>query len=126
MELDYVVVTSVDRDDLELQGADHFAACIREIKRLNPNTLVEVLIPDFRGRKDLLELVIEAKPDVIAHNVECVERLTPNVRDPKPDTNKVSMFSVSKPSRPVCIQNRIMVESVAHRRCWQPCLIYVL
>ena len=66
MELDYVVVTSVDRDDLELQGADHFAACIREIKRLNPNTLVEVLIPDFRGRKDLLALVIEANPDVIA------------------------------------------------------------
>ena len=83
MELDYVVVTSVDRDDLELQGADHFAACIREIKRLNPDTLVEVLIPDFRGRKDLLELVIEAKPDVIAHNVECVERLTKRVRDPR-------------------------------------------
>ena len=83
MELDYVVVTSVDRDDLELQGADHFAACIREIKRLNPNTLVEVLIPDFRGRVDLLELVVEAQPDVIAHNVECVERLTPKVRDPR-------------------------------------------
>lgn len=83
MELDYVVVTSVDRDDLELQGADHFAACIREIKRLNPTTLVEVLIPDFRGRKDLLELVIEAKPDVIAHNIECVERMTPKVRDPR-------------------------------------------
>ena len=83
MELDYVVVTSVDRDDLELQGADHFAACIREINRLNPNTLVEVLIPDFCGRQDLLQLVVEAKPDVIAHNVECVERLTPKVRDPR-------------------------------------------
>ena len=83
MELDYVVVTSVDRDDLELQGADHFAACIREIKRLNPNTLVEVLIPDFCGRTDLLQLVIDAKPDVIAHNIECVERLTRKVRDPR-------------------------------------------
>lgn len=83
MELDYVVVTSVDRDDLELQGADHFAACIREIKRLNPNTLVEVLIPDFCGKVDLLKLVVEAKPDVIAHNVECVEGLTRKVRDPR-------------------------------------------
>ena len=83
MELDYVVVTSVDRDDLELQGADHFAACIREIKRLNPNTLVEVLIPDFCGRQDLLQLVIDANPDVIAHNIECVERLTRKVRDPR-------------------------------------------
>lgn len=83
MELDYVVVTSVDRDDLELQGADHFAACIREIKRLNPNTLVEVLIPDFCGKVDLLKLVVDAKPDVIAHNVECVEGLTRKVRDPR-------------------------------------------
>ncbi len=83
MELDYVVVTSVDRDDLELQGADHFASCIREIKRLNPNTLVEVLIPDFCGRTELLQLVVDANPDVIAHNVECVERLTSKVRDPR-------------------------------------------
>ncbi len=83
MELDYVVVTSVDRDDLELQGADHFAACIREIRRLNPNTLVEVLIPDFRGNPDLLKLVVDARPDVLAHNIECVERLTSKVRDPR-------------------------------------------
>ena len=83
MELDYVVVTSVDRDDLEFQGADHFAECIREIRRLNPKTLVEVLIPDFRGRKDLLKMVVDAKPNVLAHNIECVERLTPKVRDPR-------------------------------------------
>ena len=83
MELDYVVVTSVDRDDLELQGADHFAECIREIRRLNPKTLVEVLIPDFRGRTDLLQMVVDAKPNVLAHNIECVERLSPKVRDPR-------------------------------------------
>lgn len=83
MQLDYVVVTSVDRDDLELQGADHFGACIREIRKANPNTLVEVLIPDFRGREDLLQLVIDAKPDVLAHNIECIRRLTPTVRDPR-------------------------------------------
>jgi lipoic acid synthetase len=83
MELDYVVVTSVDRDDLEFQGADHFAACITEIRRLNPTMLVEVLIPDFRGRLDLLKLVVDAKPDVIAYNVECVRRVTKKVRDPR-------------------------------------------
>lgn len=83
LELDYVVVTSVDRDDLEDQGAGHFAACIREIRARNPRTLVEVLIPDFSGQAELLRRVVEARPDVLAHNVECVERLTPRVRDPR-------------------------------------------
>lgn len=83
MELDYVVVTSVNRDDLPDQGAGHFAACIREIRARNPRTLVEVLIPDFRGRLDLLQVVAEAEPDVLAHNVETVPRLQPAVRDPR-------------------------------------------
>lgn len=83
MELDYVVVTSVDRDDLALQGADHFAACIREIRKENPKTLIEVLIPDFSGNIDLLKLVVDAKPDVLAHNIECVKSLTSKVRDPR-------------------------------------------
>ena len=83
LELDYVVVTSVDRDDLPDQGSGHFAACIREIRTASPSTLVEVLIPDFCGRTDLLRTVFEARPDVIAHNIECVRRLTPTVRDPR-------------------------------------------
>lgn len=83
MELDYVVVTSVDRDDLPDQGAGHFAACIQEIRARNPKTLIEVLIPDFQGRPDLIGQVVVARPDVIAHNVECVERLTDKVRDPR-------------------------------------------
>jgi lipoyl synthase len=83
MELDYVVVTSVDRDDLEDQGAGHFAACIKEIRQRNPATLVEVLIPDFRGSRSLLATVADARPDVLAHNIECVRRLTPKVRDPR-------------------------------------------
>ncbi|MCP4806006.1 MAG: lipoyl synthase [Proteobacteria bacterium] len=81
--LDYVVLTSVNRDDLEDQGAGHFAACIRETNRLSPKTMVEVLTPDFRGRPELVDIVIEAKPTVFAHNIECVERLTPTVRDPR-------------------------------------------
>jgi lipoic acid synthetase len=83
MDLDYVVVTSVNRDDLALQGADHFAACIRAIQLASPKTRVEVLIPDFQAKTELLELIVQAGPTVIAHNIETVERLTPTVRDPR-------------------------------------------
>ena len=79
--LDYVVLTSVDRDDLPDQGAGHFARTIREIKRRDPETLVEVLIPDFQGEAELVGKIIDAEPDVIAHNVETVERLQWPVRD---------------------------------------------
>jgi len=83
MGLDYVVLTSVDRDDLPDQGAGHFAACIRAIRARTPATLVEVLVPDFRGERDLVAVIVDAAPDVIAHNVETVERLSPKVRDPR-------------------------------------------
>jgi lipoic acid synthetase len=83
MGLDYVVITSVDRDDLEDGGAGHFAACIRESRARSPRTMVEVLIPDFRGNVGQLLRVVEAQPEVVAHNVECVERLTSRVRDPR-------------------------------------------
>jgi lipoic acid synthetase len=79
--LDYVVLTSVDRDDLPDQGAGHFAETIREIKERHPGILVEVLIPDFQGEPDLVRKIIDAEPDVIAHNVETVERLQWPVRD---------------------------------------------
>jgi len=79
--LDYVVLTSVDRDDLPDQGARHFAETIREIKRADPAILVEALIPDFQGEPRLIQRIIDAEPDVIAHNVETVERLQWPVRD---------------------------------------------
>jgi lipoic acid synthetase len=79
--LKYLVVTSVDRDDLPDQGAGHFAACIRELKARTPQTIVEVLIPDFTGKHELIDLIGQAGPEVIAHNVETVERLQPTVRD---------------------------------------------
>ncbi|MFC4359599.1 lipoyl synthase [Halobium salinum] len=79
--LDYVVLTSVDRDDLEDGGAAHFAETIREIKERDAGILVEVLIPDFGGDPDAVREIIEAEPDVIAHNVETVERLQWPVRD---------------------------------------------
>ena len=83
MELDYVVVTSVNRDDLDDQGAGHFADCIRAIRARSPRTLIETLVPDFRGRTDLLDKVLDAAPDVLAHNVETVPRLQSVVRDPR-------------------------------------------
>lgn len=80
MKLSHAVVTSVDRDDLPDLGAAHWAQTIREIRRLNPETTLEVLIPDFQGRRELVEQVIGARPDIISHNMETVRRLSPLVR----------------------------------------------
>lgn len=80
MNLKHCVITSVDRDDLEDGGATIWAATIRAVKELTPATTIETLVPDFRGRKDLLRIVIDARPEVISHNLETVKRLTPQVR----------------------------------------------
>jgi lipoic acid synthetase len=79
--LDYVVLTSVDRDDLADGGASHFAETIQAIKEHDPEILVESLIPDFQGDLDAVDAIIEAGADVVAHNVETVERLQWPVRD---------------------------------------------
>ena len=79
--LQYVVVTSVDRDDLEDLGSSHYAQTIENIKRVSPGTKVEVLIPDFTSRTGALKKIVDARPYVIGHNVETVRRLTPYVRD---------------------------------------------
>jgi lipoic acid synthetase len=81
MKLKYVVLTSVNRDDLPDGGAAHFAACIREIKRLNPGTAVEALTPDFQGNLVDVETVVASGLEVFAQNVETVRRLTHPVRD---------------------------------------------
>ena len=83
MDLRYVVLTSVDRDDLPLGGAEHYANCIYAIKQSNPGTTIEALTPDFQGNEDAIERVVETRLDVFAHNIETVERLTPTVRDPR-------------------------------------------
>jgi lipoic acid synthetase len=83
MRLRYVVLTSVNRDDLDDGGAGHFAACVREIKRLNPETAVEALTPDFQGVLEDVETVVDSGLDVFAQNVETVKRLTHPVRDPR-------------------------------------------
>lgn len=81
MGLRYVVITSVDRDDLADGGAAHYAACVRAIKSLNPETAVEALTPDFNGVETHVELVVDSGLDVFAQNVETVRRLTHPVRD---------------------------------------------
>jgi lipoic acid synthetase len=81
--LHYVVLTSVDRDDLKDGGAGHFAATIREIKRLDPSIIVEALVPDFRGDLEAVQMIVDSKLDVYAHNIETVERLQYRVRDPR-------------------------------------------
>jgi lipoyl synthase len=80
MNLSHAVITSVDRDDLKDGGAAHWAETIREVKRENPGITIEVLIPDFNGKKELIELIASEGPDIISHNLETVERLTPIVR----------------------------------------------
>lgn len=80
MRLNHAVITSVDRDDLPDYGAAHWVATIKAIKELNPSVTMEVLIPDFMGREELIASIIEAHPDVISHNMETVCRLTPVVR----------------------------------------------
>ena len=75
MGLRHVVITSVDRDDLPNGGAEIFAACIAEIRRRLPDTSIEVLIPDFKGNPTALRIVVDAKPDILNHNLETIERL---------------------------------------------------
>lgn len=80
MKLKHAVITSVDRDDLSDLGAAHWARTITEVKRINPETTIEVLIPDFQGRVELIDCIIEAHPDIISHNMETVRRISPLVR----------------------------------------------
>lgn len=79
--LRYVVITSVCRDDLEDGGSEHIAKTIKAIKLLCPTTIVESLIPDFRGNESSIKEIVKSQPEVISHNIETVSRLTPKVRD---------------------------------------------
>lgn len=81
MGVEYIVVTMVDRDDLPDHGASHVHKCISEVKAKSPHVLLEALVGDFTGKLDLVEQVASSPLSVYAHNIECVERITPNVRD---------------------------------------------
>ncbi len=101
MGLEYVVITSVDRDDLADGGAAHYAACVTEIKTRNPKTAVEALTPDFNGVHEQIETVVDSGLDVFAQNVETVRRLTHPVRDPRAGYEQtLDVLSHAKQHRP--------------------------
>lgn len=81
MGLRHAVITSVDRDDLPDGGAAHWAATVRAIRELNPETTIELLIPDFSGSLSSLDIILDAGADIVGHNIETVRRITPHVRD---------------------------------------------
>lgn len=101
MDLKYIVLTSVDRDDLDDGGAAHYAACVRAIKKVNPQTAVEALTPDFQGRLEGVEIVVDSGLEVFAQNVETVRRLTHPVRDPRASYDQtLSVLEHAKKYRP--------------------------
>jgi lipoic acid synthetase len=104
MRLNYVVVTSVDRDDLRDGGAEHFAACIQQIRAVNPKTCIEVLVPDFRARMNIaLKIIATSPPDVFNHNLETVPRLYRQVRpgaDYQWSLNLLKRFKTQHPRVP--------------------------
>lgn len=101
MNLRYIVLTSVDRDDLPDGGASHYAACVKAVKKLNPNTAVEALTPDFQGALGDVETVVDSGLEVFAQNVETVKRLTHPVRDPRASYEQtLSVLAHAKKYRP--------------------------
>ena len=104
MNLDYIVLTTVCRDDLQDQGAAHIASCIGAIRAISPHTKIETLLQDFRGDQQLISQVLDAAPDVVAHNLETVRRLTPSIRDAKANYDQslevLSFFHQVLPNSP--------------------------
>jgi lipoic acid synthetase len=116
MGLEYVVITSVDRDDLPDGGASHYAACVREIKKLNPNTAVEALTPDFSGVMEHVELVVDSGLDVFAQNVETVERLTHPVRDSRAGYEQtIAVLRHAKDHRPEVLTKTSLMLGLGER-----------
>jgi len=98
--LDHVVITSVDRDDLEDGGAEHFSQVIQKIRLLSPKTTIEILTPDFLRKKNALEKIVSSSPDVFNHNVETVPRLYPSVRPGARYFHSMSLLSQVKKLNP--------------------------
>ena len=101
MKLNYVVITSVDRDDLQDGGASHFVSCIQHIRALTPNTRIEILTPDFAGRLDhALQILGTAPPDVLNHNIETVPRLYRQARPGADFQNTLNLLQRFKARHP--------------------------
>jgi lipoic acid synthetase len=101
LELKYVVITSVDRDDLRDGGAAHFVACINEVRKTAPHTTIEILVPDFRGRRErALDILEAAPPDVMNHNLETVPRLYRKARPGGDYSHSLSLLQQFKKKHP--------------------------
>ena len=111
MKLKYVVITSVDRDDLRDGGAQHFADCIAKVREYSPGTKIEVLVPDFRGRLDIaLEILAKTPPDVLNHNMETVPRLYKQARPGADYDNSLQLLKAFKARQPgVATKSGLMV-----------------
>ena len=110
LNLNHVVITSVDRDDLYDGGADHFVATITDIRKYSPNTSIEILTPDFLKKDGALEKVVNAKPDVFNHNLETVPRLYPSVRPGARYFHSLSLLAKVKEVNPnIFTKSGIMV-----------------
>lgn len=117
MGLKYVVITSVTRDDLPDGGAIQFAKTIREIRSLNPDIKIEVLIPDFKGDPSSLEIVLSERPDVLNHNVETVSRLYPKVRPQADYMRSLKVLKTSKEQYPdIITKSGFMIGLGEHRQ----------
>jgi lipoic acid synthetase len=116
MGLEYVVITSVDRDELDYGGAGHYAACVRAIKQLNPDTAVEALTPDFSGDPRHVETVVDSGLDVFAQNVETVRRLTHPVRDPRAGYQQtIDVLAHAKAHRPSVLTKTSLMLGLGER-----------
>lgn len=104
MNLRHTVITSVDRDDLTDGGANHWAKTILEIRKVAPDTIIEVLIPDFDANPDLVKIVVDASPDIISHNIETARRLTPQIRSR-------AKYDISLKTLSIIAQSGIMTKS---------------
>lgn len=110
LELSHAVITSVTRDDLPDGGANEFANVVSEIKRHSPDCRVEVLVPDFKGDAAALGTVLEARPDILNHNIETVPRLYPTVRPQADYTRSLELLATAKESAPAIVtKSGIMV-----------------
>jgi lipoic acid synthetase len=112
MGLDYVVLTCVTRDDLEDGGATHFANCIRELKKTIPGINIELLISDLNANFSALQIILDAQPEVLAHNVETIERLQRHIRDPRANYQKsLSILDEAKKRNNICLEPSIQKKS---------------
>jgi lipoic acid synthetase len=111
LKLRYVVITSVDRDDLRDGGAQHFADCIAEVRQLSPGTTIEILVPDFRGRLEIaLDLLSTTPPDVLNHNLETAPRLYPQARPGADYAHSLALLKAFKARNPdVTTKSGVMV-----------------